>query len=191
MDVSSARFPLRAVAVLLLAAAVALRLLAPTAPEWASALILLSAVVIGVVSLSRRATACDGAPAALQRRYTRDVLIGMGAYTVLLFVSLLLLRSVEAPALRALIALMPVAPIALVLRAMVHFVRGVDELQQRIEFEAVCIAAALVAFAYMTAGFLQAAHVIDVPASAAMLWVFPLLCGTYGIAKAIIARRYR
>ena len=75
--------------------------------------------------------------------------------------------------------------------AEMHFVRGVDELQQRIEFEAVCIAAALVAFAYMTAGFLQAARVIDVPASAAMLWVFPLLCGTYGIAKAVIARRYR
>ena len=191
MDALSARLPLRAVALILLAAAVALRLLAPTAPEWASVLILLSAVGIGVVSLSRRATACDGAPAALQRRYTRDVLIGMGAYTVLLFVSLLLLRNVEAPVLRALIALMPVAPIALVLRAMVHFVRGVDELQQRIEFEAVCIAAALVAFAYMTAGFLQAARVIDVPASAAMLWVFPLLCGTYGIAKAVIARRYR
>ena len=191
MDASSARLPLRAVALMLLAAAVALRLLAPTAPEWASVLILLSAVGIGVVSLSRRATACDGAPAALQRRYTRDVLIGMGAYTVLLFVSLLLLRNVEAPVLRALIALMPVAPIALVLRAMVHFVRGVDELQQRIEFEAVCIAAVFVAFAYMTAGFLQATRVIDVPASAAMLWVFPLLCGTYGIAKAVIARRYR
>lgn len=191
MDASSARFPLRAVAVLLLAAAVALRLLVPTAPEWASVLILLSAVGIGVVSLSRRATACDDAPPALRRRYTRDVLIGMGAYTVLLFVSLLLLRSVEAPVLRALIALLPVAPIALVLRAMVHFVRGVDELQKRIEFEAVCIAAALVAFAYMTAGFLQAARVIDVPASAAMLWVFPLQCGTYGIAKAVIARRYR
>lgn len=191
MDALSARFPLRAVAVMLLAAAVALRLLVPAAPHWASGLILLSAVAVGVVSLSRRATACDGAPRALQRRYTRDVLLGMGAYTVLLFVSMLLLRSVEAPALRALIALLPVAPIALVLRAMVHFIRGVDELQQRIEFEAVCIAAALVSFAYMTAGFLQAARVIDVPASAAMLWVFPLVCGTYGIAKAVIARRYR
>jgi len=191
MDASSARFPLRVVSVLLLAAAIAVRLLVPTAPEWASGLILLSAVAVGVMAMSRRATACDGAPRALQRRYTRDVLLGMGAYTVLLFVSLLLLRSVEAPALRALIALLPVAPIALVLRAMVHFIRGVDELQQRIEFEAVCIAAALVAFAYMTAGFLQAARVIDVPASAAMLWVFPLLCGTYGIAKAVIARRYR
>ncbi|MGO3128014.1 MAG: hypothetical protein ACTIJY_08075 [Luteimonas sp.] len=191
MDASSARYPLRAVAAMLLVAAVALRLMVPATPDWASGLILLSAVAVGVVSMSRRATTCNDAPPALQRRYTRDLLIGMGAYTVLLFVSLLLLRSVEALALRALIALLPVAPIALVLRAMVHFIRGVDELQQRIEFEAVCIAAGLVAFAYMTAGFLQAARVIDVPASAAMLWVFPLMCGTYGIAKAIVARRYR
>lgn len=191
MNVSSARLPLRVVAAMLLVSAVALRLLLPSAPAWGSALILLSAVIVGAVSLSRRATACDGAPRELQRRYTRDVLLGMGAYTVLLFASLLLLRSVEAPALRALIALLPVAPIGLVLRAMVHFIRGVDELQQRIEFEAVCIAAALVSIVYMTAGFLQAAQVIDVPASAAMLWVFPLLCGTYGIAKSIVARRYR
>ncbi|MCD9007795.1 hypothetical protein LDO31_16465 [Luteimonas sp. XNQY3] len=191
MDGSFARFPLRDVAVMLLAAAVALRLLVPTAPVWTSGLILLSATAIAAVSLSRRATACDGAPQALRRRYARELLVGMGAYMVLLSGSLWLLRHVEAPALRALIALLPVVPIALVLRAMVHFIRGVDELQQRIEFEAVCIAAALVAFAYMTAGFLQAARVIDVPASAAMLWVFPLLCGTYGIAKPVIARRYR
>jgi len=118
-------------------------------------------------------------------------MVGMGAYMVLLFGSLWLLRHVETLALRALVALLPVAPIALVLRAMVYFIRGVDELQQRIEFEAVCIAAALVSFAYMTAGFLQAARVIDVPASAAMLWVFPLLCGTYGIVKSVVARRYR
>ena len=191
MHATSARRPLLAVALMLLAAAVALRLSVPEAPDWASGLILLSAVAIAAVAVSRHARSCDGAPRALQRRYTRDLMLGMGAYMVLLFVSLLLLRGVEGPALRALVALLPVAPIALVLRAMVHFIRGVDELQQRIEFEAVCIAAALVAFAYMTAGFLQAAHVIDVPASAAMLWVFPLLCGTYGIVKAVIARRYR
>ncbi|MFR0657110.1 hypothetical protein SB719_21440, partial [Pantoea sp. SIMBA_079] len=82
---------------------------------------------------------CAAGPPALQRRYTRDMLIGMGAYVALLVCSLLLLRHVEAPALRALVALLPVAPIALVLRAMVRFIRGVDELQQRIELEAVCI----------------------------------------------------
>jgi len=191
MEASSARRPLRIVALLLLAAAVALRLSVPSAPAWTSGLILLSAAAIAAVSLSRRATACDGAPRALRRRYTRELLVGMAAYVVVLAGSLVLLRHVEPPALRAMVALLPVAPIALVLRAMVRFIRGVDELQQRIELEAVCIAAACVSLGYMTAGFLQGARVIDVPASAAMLWVFPLVCGSYGVAKAVVARRYR
>ena len=191
MTRTSVRTPLLAVAAMLMAAAIALRLLVPAASVWAPALILLSAIAIGMVAITRHAASCENAPPALQRRYTREMLVGMGSYTVLLFVSLLLLRSVEAPALRAVIALLPVAPIALVLRAMVRFIRGVDELQQRIELEAICIAAGLVSFVYMTGGFLQAARVIDVPASAAMLWVFPLICGTYGVAKSVVARRYR
>ncbi|MBB3342629.1 hypothetical protein [Luteimonas sp. RC10] len=183
--------PLLAVAAMLMAAAIALRLLLPTVPAWAPALVLLSAVLIGAVSMRRGASGCMDAPPALRRRYSRDMTVGMVSYMALLFASLLLLRTVEATALRALIALLPVAPIALLMRAMLRFIRGVDELQQRIELEAICIAAALVSFGYMTGGFLQAAQVIDVPASAAMLWVFPLVCGLYGIAKSVVARRYR
>jgi len=183
--------PLLAVAAMLMAAAIALRLLLPAVPAWAPALVLLSAVLIGAVAMRRGASGCMDAPPALRRRYTRDMTVGMVSYMALLFASLLLLRTVEAPALRALIALLPVAPIALLMRAMLRFIRGVDELQQRIELEAICIAAALVSFGYMTGGFLQAAQVIDVPASAAMLWVFPLVCGLYGIAKSVVARRYR
>lgn len=191
MTRSALRTPMLAIAGMLVGGAIALRLLVPAATAWAPALILLSAIAIGLVAVTRDAARCETAPPALQRRYTREMLIGMGSYTALLFVSLLWLRELEAPALRALVALLPVAPIALVLRAMVRFIRGVDELQQRIELEAICIAAALVSFAYMTGGFLQAARVIDVPASAAMLWVFPLICGTYGVAKSLVARRYR
>ena len=191
MTRSANQAPMLAVAAMLLGGAIALRLLVPDAPVWAPALVLLSAIAIGMVAFTRYAGSCEAAPPALQRRYTREMLFGMGSYTLLLFVSLLWLREVESPGSRALIALLPVAPIALVLRAMVRFIRGFDELQQRIELEAICIAAALVSFAYMTGGFLQAARVIDVPSSAAMLWVFPLVCGTYGVAKSVVARRYR
>lgn len=40
-------------------------------------------------------------------------------------------------------------------------------------------------------GFLQGAKVIDVPAAAALIWMFPLVCVSYGLAKAVVARRYR
>lgn len=126
----------------------------------------------------------------LGRRYARELSLGMGGYVLALLASLLLLRQVDQPLLRALLALLPVLPIVLVLRAMIRYVRDSDELQRRIELEAISFASASVSLLYMTGGFLQPARVIDVPAAAAMLWVFPLTCLVYGAAKALVARRY-
>ena len=100
-------------------------------------------------------------------------------------------RIATADPLRALVALAPLPPIAAALRAIVRYIRDADEMQQRIELEAVCVATALVSLLYMAGGFLQAAKVIDVPAAAAMIWMFPLVCFTYGLAKVVVARRYR
>lgn len=147
---------------------------------------------LGVAGMLRRLMPedCDAAPPALRKRYTREVIIAMLAYAVLLVVSILLLKQVESAPLRALIALLPVPPIAFVLRAMIRYIRDVDELQQRIELEAVSFATAFVSVVYLTGGFLQSAKVIDVPSNVAMIWVFPLVCLAYGLAKAVVARRY-
>ena len=114
----------------------------------------------------------------------------MLGYVVALSLSLWLLKSIEGGLLRAVVALLPVPPIALALRAMIRYVRDSDELQRRIELEAVSFATAGVSLAYMGGGFLQLAKVVDVPSGVAMIWVFPLVCLLYGIAKAVVARRY-
>ena len=95
------------------------------------------------------------------------------------------------PALRALVALLPVPAIALAMRAIVRHISDTGEMQRRIELEAVSIATALVSLLYMAGGFLQLAKVIDVPSGVAMIWVFPLLCVAYGLIKAVVARRFR
>ncbi|WP_244479229.1 hypothetical protein [Stenotrophomonas terrae] len=133
---------------------------------------------------------CDAAPAKLRKRYTREVMLAMAGYMVLLVASSLLLKRVDEPLLRALVALLPVPPVVLMLRAMVRYIRDVDELQQRIELEAVSFATGFVSLVYLTGGFLQVAKVIDIPAGAAMIWVFPLVCLAYGLAKAVVVRRY-
>lgn len=134
---------------------------------------------------------CDSARPALQRRYLREFMPAMLGYVLALFLSMWLLRTFALPdALRALVALLPVPPIALAVRAIVRYIRDTDELQRRIELEALSIATAGVSLAYLSAGLLQAAKVIDVPASAAMIWVFPLVCLVYGVAKVVVARRY-
>ena len=47
-----------------------------------------------------------------------------------------------------------------------------------------------VAQAYLGAGFLQSAKLIQVPASLALIGVFPALCLVYGVTKIVVARRY-
>lgn len=134
---------------------------------------------------------CDEAPPRVHRRYLREFIPAMAAYLVLLVLSLWLLKRVDDQALRAIVALLPVAPIALVLRAIIRYIRDTDELQRRIELEAVSFSTALVSLLYMSGGFLQLAGVIDVPSGVAMIWVFPLVCVIYGFAKALVSRRFR
>ena len=81
--------------------------------------------------------------------------------------------------------------IGMALRAIIRYIRDVDELQQKIELEAVSFAAAFVSMVYVTGAFLQLAKVIDIPSGVAMLWVFPLICASYGLAKMVVARRYQ
>jgi hypothetical protein len=134
---------------------------------------------------------CDTAPPLLRKRYTREMMVAMGGYAVLLFTSIWLLKHVDSTGLRAVIALLPVPPIALMLRAMIRYIRDADELQQRIELQAVSFATAFVSLLYLSGGLLQTARVLDVPAGAAMIWVLPLVCLGYGLAKIVVARRYR
>ena len=133
---------------------------------------------------------CDAATPALRRRYLREFLPPMAGYVIALFVSIWLLKRIDEPVLRGLAALLPVPPIALALRAIARYIRDADELQQRIELEAVSFATAFISLLYLTGGFLQSAKVIDVPSNVAMIWVFPLVCLSYGLAKAVVARRY-
>src|SRR5690606_5075725 len=133
-----------------------------------------------------------GGPGRVRRRYHREMFLAMGAYVVAVLVTVSVLRAGGPDGtLRVLVALLPVPPIAFVLRAVVRYIRGVDEMQQRIELEAVSLATALVALLYMSGGFLQAAKMIDLPAAAVMTWVFPLLCFAYGVVKFLVVRRYR
>jgi len=162
-------------------------------PAWLGPALFVVGLTLAFAALLRGQLpdGCDSASPGLRRRYTRELLLAMGAYVLILFASVWLLRHIEAPALRALVALLPVPPIAFALRAIVRYIRDSDEMQQRIELEAVCIATALVSLLYLAGGFLQTAKVIDIPAGAVLIWLFPLVCITYGLAKVVVARRYR
>ncbi len=191
MSRSSRNF-LLAGALLLLAAVGLPRLLPWPVPDFVSGLLYGIAAGCGLGALIhwRMPEPCDTATPALRRRYLREFMPAMALYVVALFASIWLLKRVDHIAVRALVALLPVPPVALAVRAMMRHIRDADELQRRIEVEALAIATACVTLGYLAAGFLQLARVIDVPSSAAMIWVFPLECLAYGLAKTTVARRY-
>lgn len=149
-----------------------------------------SCMLLSVPMWLMRGSMRDSARPMLAQRYYREFGIPMVLYVLVMLFWRYLLGHVGSNWARVLIALLPAVLVVLVIRAVARYVRDSDEMQRRIELEAIAIAAGLVSGAYMTAGFLQSAELIDVPASAAMLWVFPLLCAIYGITKSIHARRF-
>ena len=177
---------------LLLAAAIACQQLLPALPDFLSGAMygLAAGLLFAALVKALRPDGCDEVSPAAQRRYLRKMVPAMLGYIAAVFLSIWLLKRVDAPALRALIALLPVPAIALAMRAIVHRIRDADELQRRIEVEAVSLAAAFVSLGYLSAGFLQRAKVIDVASSDAMIWVFPLVCLAFGVAKLVLGRRY-
>lgn len=125
------------------------------------------------------------------RRYLRVLWPALVGYSLALFASIWLLRQgIASVPLRALVAVLPVLPLALMMGAGLRYLREIDELQRRIETEAIGAASLLLAVVYFAAGLLQKARVIDIDAAVAMIWVFPLLCLSYGVAKFVLARRY-
>lgn len=135
---------------------------------------------------------CDEAMAEpANRRYQRAMWPIMIGYALTLFASIWLIKGgIASLPLRAVVAVLPAVPIVLLLRATLRYWREIDELQRRIESEAAGIASMLISTLYFAGGLLASAKVIEPSASAAMIWVFPLLCLFYGVAKMFLTRRY-
>jgi hypothetical protein len=110
----------------------------------------------------------------------------MLAYVILLPLSIFAYRSVDNAALKALIALAPVLPIALGLVVILRRIRGLDELERRIQLEAVVFAfgaTAVLTFAY---GLLED---VDFP-RIDLTWILPFMTALWALGQAIARRRY-
>jgi len=90
---------------------------------------------------------------------------------------------------RTLIALLPMLALGLFLWVFIGAIRSTDERIQRIELQALAIAAITVASLWYAAGLLQSAEVIDFPASQALFLVLPAMFLAYGLAKAVLMWR--
>lgn len=137
---------------------------------------------------------CPPAMSPAESRYTRRLVVAMAVYMALLFGSILGLKSFAAEwpvAVRALMAVLPVLPVAYVGKAFIAYLGECDEMIRRIELEAVSLSSLIVGLLFLAAGFLMQAGVFTLGGGTVAIWVFPLLCGMYGLTKWLAIRRYR
>ena len=121
------------------------------------------------------------------RRYVIHFSAAMTAYAVVLVASILLIRANQDAWWRYFVAVTPVVPIIFAVMAVVRRVRTLDELQQRIQLEALAFAFACTAVLTFTYGFLE---LVGLP-HLDWLWVFPLMCSLWAVGLGIASWRYR
>lgn len=125
---------------------------------------------------------------AAGKRYNREFLLAMLAYVIVVIVSVALINISPAGAWwRIPLALTPVIPAIFGMIAYIRFVSRIDELQRRIQFEALAFgfgAAGILTFSY---GFLENVGFPHI----SLLWIFPFMIALWGIGVAIASRRYQ
>ena len=126
----------------------------------------------------------------VHRRYLHEFLPAMAAYVVILLLSIWALKHAEATALRVLLTLAPVVPVALAGRAIVRFVRDSDELQRRIMLEGAALAALVLTMGSFSLGLLVSAGLLPMRADLALIMILPAYSGLYGLFAGLASRRY-
>ena len=120
------------------------------------------------------------------KRYLKEFGGAMAAYSVMVPTSMWLLRGHEHTPLGYAIAFLPIIPSALALWAFMRMFRGLDELQRRIQLEAVAFSFLATCLITLTWAFQQNAGLPRFDVS----WVAPLLIMLWGLGLGIAKRRY-
>lgn len=121
--------------------------------------------------------------------YRTQIEIGLAllAYMMFLIGSVTVLRANPDASWRYIVALVPVAPAALVLFLFVRRLGQLDELQKRIQTEAGGFALGGTALLTFTYGFLEGAGLPHLN----WTFIFPLIAVLWGVGTAIFTFRYR
>jgi hypothetical protein len=113
---------------------------------------------------------------------------GLVAYTIILIASLTAFdRGIVPPGLRVPVALLPMIPLLVVAFAIVRAIRASDELQTRIQFEALAFAFALTALTTFSYGFLEVYAGLP---QLNMFAVWPTMAVFWLLGRYIAQRRY-
>jgi hypothetical protein len=125
----------------------------------------------------------------LHRRYQREFWPAIAAYVLIMFSLWPLLPQVQSRLLATVLALLPVAPVLFVVRAMVRLVRGSDELDRQIHLIGLALTTTVLSTLSLAGGFLAAAGSIKLD-GVILIWIWPALVVRYAFGRGWASRRY-
>ena len=125
-------------------------------------------------------------PAA--KSYLWDTVLAFALYGAAIPATDALLASAQlSPAESAALALAPMLPVLLFVKAMLVFYRSLDELQRKVAAEAIVVAASVVGLGSFAWGWLELR--LAVP-PLPTIWLLPALFAAYGLALPVVSRKY-
>lgn len=127
-------------------------------------------------------------PKIAARRYQTQMAVSLVMYMVVLSACLQFLKGVSAGPWRIVLALLPLLPLLWAFRAVIQYLARADELQRRVQLEALSIAAGATAFLCLTYGFLE--DLAGFP-HLSMWWGFVVVDLVWGAAAFFLWRRYK
>lgn len=129
---------------------------------------------------------------AVHKRYLVRFLPAMAGYCALIGLYGWLVPRTGSVALHTLLALLPMLPIVLAMRAIALVIREQDELERQIDLQALAAAAMLTSCGFLSFGLLLNAKVVrGVPAELVALLVLPCFFWIFGLAKLALVVRLR
>lgn len=129
---------------------------------------------------------------AVHKRYLKRFVPAMLGYLALIGLYGWLVPRTGSMALRTLLALLPMLPVVLVMRALALVIREQDELERQIDLQALAAAALLTSCGFLSFGLLLSAGVLHgVPSELVALLVLPCFFWIFGLAKLVLVVRLR
>lgn len=119
--------------------------------------------------------------------YRKRALLALALYAAVLVVSIEIISRFHHGWWRIPVALTPVLPCLLFVRAFVSLMDSFDELQKRIALQALAFAFAATAVLTLTYGFLQNVGLPEVN----WVWVWPLMGSLFMLGQMMAKRQYR
>ncbi len=126
-----------------------------------------------------------------KKTYQRDIMFAMAVYMIVVLLIWPMARTASSLPLKILFALAPLVPLIYAIWLMARRIRLSDELEQRTHLVGLGVATIVASIFSLVGGFLANAKLLSLDACAEMLlWVFPVLMISYGIAHFWVRRRY-